>query len=240
MWRFFRIDENEKTDKAKQDREAEANRNRALESIQHEKKEERLRHEEERSSLQREHEERLKRAIGVLIDDLHEKYFRNVEKLEEKHKHRSTLFQCVQHGSDEETVKRLVIYYRCGKYLDSDCSWPVDDNEPDECHGIAGQAWFHGMIPVKTAECEWPSDPNNLIDQRKYADSIEITVDEAARLNVKSKVFAGARIEVRGNRWGVIVLDSTEAGHILNETHKRTLLKNAALLISSIIDRMGS
>ena len=107
-----------------------------------------------------------------------------------------------------------MIYARSGVYKDSSCSWQIDDNDPDKCHGVAAKIWFHQTGGVTTAACDWPTEPNKHIQKAEYALSVGITIDEAEKLNVKSKVFTGALIQSQGRKWGVILLDSLKEGHI--------------------------
>jgi hypothetical protein len=67
---------------------------------------------------------------------------------------------------------------------------------------------------------------------------VHATVNESEALNVKSIHFVGARIMARGERWGVLLLDSAKDGHITDNRLKKQLLAQYANLISSIIDRM--
>jgi hypothetical protein len=72
----------------------------------------------------------------------------------------------------------------------------------------------------------------------RYANSLGISLDEAESLNVKSMVFAGARIMARDQKWGVILLDSLKAGQIVDSSYQRKLLGECASLISSLLNRV--
>jgi hypothetical protein len=178
-----------------------------------------------------------KRAIEVLLDDFHRKYFRK-EARQEKYKHRTTLFKCVEDNGKPAAGKRLVIYARVGIHKDSTHFWPVDDNDIMKCRGVAGRIWFLGVGNVTVAASDWPADENDAVQKAHYAQSLEMTLDEAESLNVKSKVFTGSRIMARGEKWGVILLDSAKEGHISDGQYEKRLLSEYADLISSVVERM--
>lgn len=237
--RSRKLDETEKAEKAEKDKETEANWRRTLSRIRSEAEAENLRRVEEQAGLRQVYEARFKAVIGALLDDLRARYFAR-EDDKEKHKHRVTLFRCVEDEGDPGRGKRLVIYARSGVYPDSTTSWPVDDNDLDRCHGVAGQIWFHGQRNVTIAACDWPSDPNDSVEKARYATTTWITMDEAERLNVKSKVFTGARIWVRSRAWGVLLLDSNKEGYILGKRLRSQLLSTYTDLIASALERTES
>ncbi len=179
----------------------------------------------------------LKTTLKIVLQDFHNRYFRR-EADEEKHKHRTTLFTCVESGGNPAREKHLAIYARIGIHQNSNCTWPVDDDDLERCRGVAGKIWFHGSVNVTSANCEWPSDESDGVGQSAYAKSLGMTVDEAKALNVKSIDFTGARIMARGRRWGVILLDSLKEGHIEDKRAKKQMLDQCVRLISSIVDGM--
>jgi hypothetical protein len=238
--RSKKIDETEKFITARRDKDTQDSWQRTISRLEGEAEAQEDRRNRELDELRDNYQARIKSVIGVLLEDLHARYFRNEKNNEEAHKHRTTLFACVDDEVITENRKRLVIHSRWGRYPNSTCSWPVDDNDPEKCRGVVGKFWFHGSTNVTTAACEWPSDPEDSVDKARYADSLGITVDEAEKLNVRSKVFTGVRIMVRGRRWGVILLDSAKDGHIQDKNYERLLLSEYAVLISSILERMES
>jgi len=176
-------------------------------------------------------------AIEVLLEEFHRKYFRR-EAEHEKYKHRTTLFKCVENNGKPGAAKRLVIYARAGIHKDSTRFWPVDDNDIAKCRGIAGRIWFLGVGNVTTAASDWPADETDAVQKARYAQSLQMTMDEAESLNVKSKVFTGSRIMARGEKWCVILLDSIKEGHISDGQYEKRLLSEYADLISSVVQRM--
>jgi hypothetical protein len=55
---------------------------------------------------------------------------------------------------------------------------------------------------------------------------------------LKSIAFTGSRIEVRGERWGVLLLDSQKDGHIIERGTKKKLLDEYTVLISSVLSKL--
>jgi hypothetical protein len=106
--------------------------------------------ETEVSKLRMEFGSKLKTIIHVILQDFHNRYFRD-EVNEDAYKHRTTLFVCLDCSDNAVAEKRLVIYDRIGVHSDSRCYWLVDENEPEKCRGMAGKIWFHGTISAKTA-----------------------------------------------------------------------------------------
>lgn len=183
-------------------------------------------------------ESTVQNVMGAIWDDFHAKYFRN-ESQEEKHKHRVTLFTCVESEEGSAKDKRLVIFARSGPHKSSTRSWPIDDDYLEKCRGVAGQIWFHGVGKVITAACDWPTD-GNTVEKSRYARSMGLTMDEAEALNVKSRVVTGAEIIVRGRKWGVIVLDSLKEGHIIDGSYEKKLLGQCSDLIVSVLSKISS
>ncbi len=192
---------------------------------------------EEIASFREKFDNQLKVAIGVILEDFHEKYFRG-EHEEERHKHRTILFTCVESGSDDTRQKRLVVYARVGVHKESRSTWLVDDNDLEKCRGVAGKIWFHGAAIVTSTDLDWPPDESSSLQRAAYATSLGITMAEAEALNVKSTVFTGARIMAGGKKWGVLLLDSMKDGYITDKSGKKLLLGQCASLISAIVARM--
>ncbi len=140
------------------------------------------------------------RMVKAILDDFHAEYFKH-EVGQEKYKHRVTLFRS---ESRADGRKLLTIFARSGIHQNSSCTWPLDDDDPDRCRGIAGKIWFDGVTRTIITARDWPQgdhpDPVGMVE---YARSLDLTIEEAKSLNVKSKVYTGAPILVRGQRWGV-------------------------------------
>jgi hypothetical protein len=238
-WRSKTIDEREKLARAKQESDDKTALSKALSVLKSDAEAEKLNSLNEVAAIRDKLNNQLRTAIRVVLEDFHDRYFHR-EADKEKHKHRTTLFTCVESNGNPGRDKRLIIYVRIGVHRESQSSWPVDDDDLERCRGVAGKIWFHGSGNVTSTDCDWPSDEANVAQKAAYASSLGITVDEAQALRVKSKVFTGARIMARDRKWGVILLDSVKDGHITDATDKRKLLAQYTNLISSIVNRMES
>jgi hypothetical protein len=147
----------------------------------------------------------------------------------EKYKLRATLFRCV---GDSASGKRLVIYARAGASESSQREWQVVDDVPENCGGLAGYIWCIESARIVEAPCGWPQD-GNAGDKEKYAAALRMTLAEADSLRTKSVCFGGTVVEVGGEKWGVLLLDSLKAGHLRDTRtggHKRILAQFAFLL----------
>ena len=103
--------------------------------------------------------------------------------------------------------------------------------------GHGGEDLVSRNDQCENGTCNWPST-DDLASKMRYANSLGISLDEAESLNVKSMVFAGARIMARDQKWGVILLDSLKAGQIVDSSYQRKLLGECASLISSLLNRV--
>jgi hypothetical protein len=231
------IEDREKREKANRELAEQASWSKTFETLKNANESERLNALNEIAKVRNEFDNQLKNAIKVILQDFHERYFRR-EANQEKYKHRTTLFTCVECEGNSTREKRLTIYARIGVHGDSRCAWPVDDNDPEKCRGVAGKIWFHGSGNVTSADCDWPTEGDAWAEQAAYAKSLGVTVDEARALNVKSRVFLGSRIMARGQKWGVILIDSVKEGQISDTGSQKQLLAQYTSLISSIVDRM--
>jgi hypothetical protein len=189
----------------------------------------------EANQLREKYAAQAKRIVEAILERMRSEYFRN-EKDEAKYMHRATLFICVEADLVSGHGKHLAIFARAGVHKDSTRTWPLDDNDPGKCRGVAGKIWFHGVnTGVSVADCDWPTggDPEG---KARYAKSLDITVEEAEGLNVRSKIFTGAPIMAKGRKWGVLLLDSRKEGHIKHDQYERTMLDRYAELLGAVLE----
>jgi hypothetical protein len=178
-----------------------------------------------------------KEMLEGILEVFSQRYFRNEKVSVDKHKHRVTLFACEEFEDNGRAVKRLMVFARSGVYKESETTWPLDDNDPRGCRGLVAQVWFHKAKLLKVADCDWPEDGNST-DKQRYAESFGITVEEAERLNVKSRAVAGAPIIVEGKKWGVIALDSLKDGFIVDSDRQNEMLDRYVTLICAALKGM--
>jgi hypothetical protein len=225
-WRSKRIEAAERRVKAAQDDSLQSQHRGALARLEREAEDYRLKYNAS-----------VRHLVTAILDDFHSKYFRRDVRTEDKYKHRATLFVCTEPPGASGQEKLLTVFARSGVYKESRCSWPIDDNHPQRCRGVAGQIWFHGVGRVRTARCDWPDD-GDPAQKAVYAESLGMSVDEAEALNVKSKVFTGAQIMVRGQKWGVLLLDSLKEGSIVDGPYEKQVLSQYVDMISSILTKI--
>jgi hypothetical protein len=194
---------------------------------------------EMRANAEREAEanSQMKRVVCAILEEMRQEYFAS-EAGDEKYKHRITLFVCVEPNGRAGGGKYLEIFSRSGVHLNSTRTWPVDDNHPDLCRGVAGKVWYHSITDIKIAECDWP-EGDDVTSKARYARSLDIRPEEAEALNVKSRAFAGAPVLVGGRKWGVLLLDSLKDGFIADNRHKKSLLNKYTELIVCVLTEAG-
>lgn len=218
-YRYRRCDDSEKKAKAARDELAAQER------------------ETEMAALRYRYSDQARRMVRAILAHMREHFFEQ-EGDREKYKHRVTLFVCKESQKAGTRKKHLAIYAREGLYSDSMRTWHLDENVPQNCRGVAGKIWFHNTTEFAAANCDWPED-GDPIRKTQYAASLHITVAEAETLNVKSKVFAGSVVMVRGGKWGVLLVDSlkdwlSNDPRVLGRQKKR--LERYATLIRRVLE----
>ena len=172
------------------------------------------------------------RAIFWVLERLRRAFFR----VGEEDTPRATLFVCREPQPEANLGKRLCIYVRAGVYQDSERAWALDDNEVTRCCGLAGYVWFVQRTEFRSAACDWPAD-GNAEQKAAYAQSLDMTVEEAEALHVKAQTLIATLIEVNGVKWGVLVLDCRKAVTIPTSptSTQHRLLNFSAAIVSSIL-----
>jgi hypothetical protein len=201
-----------------------------------EKAETQRKHQEQVARLEQERDNLSRKAVAAISGVLWRRYFGNLPN-QDHYKNRVTVFR--KELCDEPTRFRLVIFARFGRYSDSISSWPIDDNEPSNCRGVAGKIYARNTLERFIAPHDWPDD-GNPISRRSFADALNATVDETESLKVKSKAFIGTTIVVNGAKWGVLLLDSCDSGHIKDSKTSDEMVKRYANIIGEVMGEVGS
>jgi hypothetical protein len=188
----------------------------------------------ERLELERDNLSR--KAVAAISGVLWRRYFGNLPN-QDHYKNRVTVFR--KESYDGPTGLRLVIFARFGRYLNSISAWLVDDNEPMNCRGVAGKIYARNTLERFIAPHDWPDD-DNPASQRSFAEALNATVEETEGLKVKSKAFIGTTIVVNGAKWGVLLLDSCDAGHIKDSKTSDEMVKRYANIIGEVMGEVGS
>ena len=143
------------------------------------------------------------RLKGVL-DAVLEAYFPEVPE-GERYFNRVTLFR----ANPDRTL--LKPYARSGtQYQRGTQSLPINDDDEARNEGVAGQAWFrNATVSVNNLPAcpnPWSNDDETC---RRYAQEGFLPIEKAARLHVRSRSALATPVRgFKGNRWGVLVIDS--------------------------------
>lgn len=163
----------------------------------------------EREAEERKNKQRTlaKRLTFAILEEIRKLHFHNGTNPDDWTKTRVTLFESVETDGQKPL---LAIFSRAGVHSSSDRTWQMDADHPDNCRGgIAGKVWYHGDTLTGFSTCPWPAD-ENIVECKKYADSLGLSLDEAKSLKVKSVAFLASQVRVNGRRWGIVVVDSSD------------------------------
>jgi hypothetical protein len=163
--------------------------------------------------------------IGDLLEGLRVRYFTSAPP-GTLCQHRVTLYVC--QGSASGPGKHLKCYARAGVPQPT-TTWAVDNQNKQNCEGIAGLVWFNNAIMTVPVSPDWNTNLN------AYASAVHLTLAKAAVLTEKSRAVTGAVVRVAGMKWGVLLLDSDSAGLITNQKH--FLIQWFANLLGNVIAR---
>jgi hypothetical protein len=175
-----------------------------------------------------------RRVVLRILESLHDQYFSKALDTE-RHHHRVTLFVC-QPGNKQGDARRLIIYARSGPYEQSTAHFSVDDNRPEACEGVVGQIWFFDMLYTPHPLPAWPDSEHDQTGHENYAQPGFLTRDKARTLNVKARTFSGVTVWVRGEKWGVLLLDSR--GTALITKRKEYVVERFGELLGKILEEL--
>jgi hypothetical protein len=115
----------------------------------------------------------------------------------DRYKIRATLFRF----NDD----KLSIFARSGLHEESLTSWPIGKSGRESCRGVAGLAWLEQKTIYRKTLVPFPESPYAPETEiMVYAQAMEMSVDEASRINVKSNAILAVPVEVRGESWGFL------------------------------------
>jgi len=167
---------------------------------------------------------RNRKFIRAILDAVHEEYYPEVDRAL-KYRHRVTLFRCNRLWRNLFRHPYLVVYVRHGPHPRSRTVFRVDDHE-GACEGIAGRIWYIDGEFTKPNLGPWSEDP---AQQQQYAAAGFLSAEKARTLNVKARACTGSTVRVRGEKWGVLLLDSVTTGQ-MSEQKEPIVRRYAALL----------
>ncbi len=164
-----------------------------------------------------------------MLDTLHAVSLAGVPE-NERHRNRVTLFK----ANRQQTL--LEPFCRSGtQYQRRIQSFTISDDAEGDNEGIAGKAWCENATAVRThlPDCPTPCQPGN--DRcEQYATEGLLPIEKAARLNVRSRSILATPVrDSRGNRWGVLVLESRRPDGI--DDAKMPLVTSMAAAIGQML-----
>lgn len=140
-------------------------------------------------------------SMRALLYQAYKFAFKKEPQGEEPHLHRVTLF--------EKKRKKLVIRERsCHLTQASHTTFRVSD-DPEKCEGVAGWTYVRNQI-LFIDELPELGENASSEDFNKYAEKTYVSPEWLRRKLPlpKARSYLGIPVEVRGNLWGVLVLDS--------------------------------
>lgn len=164
-----------------------------------------------------------KYRLKAVLDIIRDSYFRGTPETE-KHLNRVTLFR--------RTKGTLVPFCRSGTaHQRGSQKFAIDDDHEERNEGIAGKAWFTSGSVTKNDLPEPPGQwDNNDARCKAYAEAGNLPIAKAAKLRVKAQSIHATVIRThRGERWGVLVLDSAKRGQISEDRLTHVELLGTAL-----------
>ena len=173
------------------------------------------------------------RMMIRLLDEARREFF-SVGEDAYHHKLRATLFRCATEVHPSGTRKYLTIYARSGANPESVRTWTVVDENPERCRGVAGYIWGIGATKILLPSAVWNADSTPEV-QRLYAAETFLTVDEVNTLGIKACGFGGTIVEVGGEKWGVLLLDTQEKARLKNSKHHNGQLEWFANLLGRML-----
>jgi hypothetical protein len=170
---------------------------------------------------------RLRSTLDTLLDA----YFPDVPE-DQRYHNRVTLFKASR-GTD-----RLKPHCRSGtQYQRKIQSFAINDNDEGANEGIVGQAWFRNATVYATGlpECPevWRDDDAACV---AYAQRSLLPVTKAGRLHVKSRSYVATPVrDLKGSKWGVLVLDSRQAAGVDRDPTRDRLVRTYAAALGKML-----
>lgn len=155
---------------------------------------------------------------------------------EPEHFHRVTLFKFYRFRPSFRYwpwTRRLVAVERSGRHTRKAITSFRAPDTPDDTNGVAGEAWAR-HDPYSVSDLPDVSDEPDVMAVRKYADQSSVSRPWIRENQPQTRSLFGMRVEVGGERWGVIVLDSTEPDEIQGEQPFRLVARSLAPLLKGV------
>lgn len=156
---------------------------------------------------------------------------------EPEHFHRVTLFKYYGFKPSFRYwpwTRRLVAVERSGRHTRKAITSFRAPDTPNDTNGVAGEAWAR-KEPFSVSDLPDVSENASVAAIRKYADKSSVSRSWVRENNPQTRSLFGMRVELEpGQRWGVIVLDSTEPEEIHGEQPFRLVAATLAPLLKGV------
>jgi hypothetical protein len=181
-----------------------------------------------------------RKEIKHILDSLQKNFFQGIDS-EEQFKHRVTLFKAYPYRHwytywPWGRCRYLKVYARSGtRYQHSTTCFKIDDESESGNHGVAGQAWFKDAQVTVSDLPIWPENGTQENEKvcQEYAKKGNITIEVANKLEIKSRSISATVVRNRkGERWGVLVLDSRDPEGVALNHEKKAMIAMVADLLS--------
>lgn len=176
-----------------------------------------------------------KKEIKGVLDALQKQYFKDVP-ADELFKHRVTLFKACKQWYWFGPSHLKMIARSGTAYQKTNVRFTIDDLDETRNEGVAGRAWFKDATISVLDLPNWQEcrNPSNNRDCQTYAERGYVPMEKAAELGIKSKSISGTVVRDRkGQRWGVLVLDSRDPQGVSNSAEKQAIVNLVADLLKS-------
>lgn len=96
----------------------------------------------------------------------------------------------------------------------------IGDN-PDRCEGVAGQAWTNPEVWKVVHDLPDVGTNAHNPDYETYASRVYVSPELVQKWRPGGRSFCGIAIEVKGNPWGAVILDSRDPQGVTDATVTR-------------------
>ena len=149
-------------------------------------------------------------VVKSTLDDFRRHLFGSVD--DPAHHHRVTLFRRCWWVWRMKTVRNpaigwVKVFERSGHTTQNSRTIFRAPNEPDNARGIAGTTWAWDKVVFVE---DLPDLSGNPSEKKiaEYASRSNCDIDDISNRRPRSRALCGIPIEVKGRKWGVLVIDS--------------------------------
>jgi len=176
-------------------------------------------------------------TVHSYLDSFREEAF-NVGLDDAQHHHRVTLFRYKPwywHFRRWPWSGWLVPVERSGHTTQASISVYRAPDDADKAEGVAGMTWARRRIVNVSNLPDLSEDPSR-DDMQRYAKATGMNLEVVKKKRPKARSFCGIPVEIKGEVWGVLVLDSRSADGI--NTNSQILYRPLGKFLAKILERV--